>query len=121
METARDVSRPEDRMELGGTEYPLAYDLNCFRVAEDVYELEYKRSLNFGQIVEQLAAGKLGALMAVLYGALVSGGYEGDYKEFAKTFRLTDIPGARELLMDGVTKALPETDKKDPPQAPEGA
>ena len=37
---ARDISRPVDSMELDGETYALAFDLNCFRVAEDVYELQ---------------------------------------------------------------------------------
>ena len=71
---ARDISRPVDSMELDGETYALAFDLNCFRVAEDVDEQQYGRNLHFGDIVQQLAAGKLGAIMAVLYGALLSGG-----------------------------------------------
>ncbi len=63
----RDISRPVDAMELGGQTYPLAFDMNCFRVAEDVYELQYGRNLNFGTIVQHMAAGKIGAIMAVLY------------------------------------------------------
>lgn len=121
METAKDISRPVDRMELGGKTHKLAFDLNAFRVAEDVYELEYNRNLNFGKIVEQLADGKIGAVMALMYGALVSGGYEGSWKEFSAAFKLTDIPGVRDLLIENVTKALPETDGKNPQEAPAGA
>ena len=70
----RDISRPIDHIELDGVEYPLAFDNACMRVAEDVYELQYGRGMmNFADIVRQLGAGKLGAIMAVLYGALLSG------------------------------------------------
>ena len=107
---ARDITRPVDSMELDGEKLPLAFDLNCFRVAEDVYELHYDRSLNFGQIVTQLADGKIGAVMAVLYGALVSAGNEIKWSEFSKKFRLIDIPGVKEMVMERVTQSLPETD-----------
>ena len=117
---ARDISRPVDSMELDWETYALAFDLNCFRVAEDVYELQYGRNLNFGDIVQQLAAGKIGAIMAVLYGALLSGGLAISWADYYAKFKIINIPGVKEKLLDNVRKALPETDgkKEDPPAAP---
>ena len=106
----RDISRPMDTMELDGQVYPLAHDLNSFRIAEDVYELQYGRNVNFGEIATHLAAGKIGAIMAVLYGALVSGGLSISWQEFSSKFRLTDIPGFRDQLLKNVKDALPEVD-----------
>lgn len=114
---ARDISRPVDSMELDGQSYALAFDLNAFRVAEDVYELQYGRNLNFGDIAQHLATGRIGAIMAVLYGALLSGGLQITWGEFCKKFKLVDIPGVKEKLVDNVRKALPEADeeqKEDP-------
>ena len=34
-----DISRPLDHLEMDGENYPLAFDMNSMRVAEDVYEL----------------------------------------------------------------------------------
>lgn len=117
---ARDISRPMDSMELDGHTYALAFDLNCFRVAEDVYELQYGRNLNFADIVQHLAAGKLGAVMAVLYGALLSGGMSITWKDYYDKFKIINIPGVKEKLLENVRKALPEADgkKADPPTAP---
>ena len=117
---ARDISRPVDSMELDGQTYALAFDLNCFRVAEDVYELQYGRNLNFGDIVQHLAAGKLGAIMAVLYGALLSGGLSITWADYYAKFKIINIPGVNDKLLENVRKALPETDgkKANPPTAP---
>lgn len=108
----RDISRPVETMELDGVTYTLVHDLNSFRVAEDVYELQYGRNTNFGEIATHLAAGRIGAIMAVLYGALVSGGMKMAWKDFYVKFRLTDIPGFKEQLLENVRKALPEVDEK---------
>lgn len=113
-----DISRPMDHIELAGESYPLAFDLASMRVAEDVYELQYGRNLNFADIVRHLAAGKLGAVMAVLYGALLSGSRDNAEKEpmtwaeFSDKFKLTSIPGVRELLMKNVQAALPIAEGK---------
>ena len=121
-----DISAPLDRIELGGMEYPLRFDLACMRVAEDVYEIQYGRSDNFAQIAQALGKGKLGAVMALLYGALLSGiaaekGEPMPWGEFAEKFRLTSIPAVRELLMKKLTDALPkaEEDPENPPTAGE--
>lgn len=113
----RDISRPMDRLELDGTEYPLAFDMTAFRVAEDVYELQYKRNANFAEITQWLGQGKMGAIMAMLYGALIGAGNEITWAQFAKSFKLDSLPGVREILEKGVKDALPqvtEEDKKDP-------
>lgn len=115
---ARDISHPIDSLEFDGKTYKAVFDLNCFRVAEDVYELYYRRDLNFGEIAKQLASGKIGAVMAVMYGALTSGGQDIPWEEFSSKFRLTDIPGVKEKIIDNVVKALPEVDPKDPQAAP---
>ena len=121
--TGRDISRPTDHLELGGVDYPLAFDLACMRVAEDVYEVQYGRNVNFANIVMYLAAGKLGAIMAILYGALLSGAkaHKAEpltWEEFTEKFRLTSIPAVKELLMEKVKEALPkaEGDSENPPQ-----
>ena len=125
---ARDISRPIDHLELDGVMYPLAFDNGAMRVAEDVYEIQYRRSLNFAEIVKQLAAGKLGAVMAVLYGALLSGmkdsntGEPMTWDEFSEKFRLTSVPGVKELLLKNLQRALPKAEGKEaenPPQAGE--
>ena len=112
----RDISRPIDQMEFDGQMHDLAFDLNAFRIAEDVYELHYNRNLNFLHIVQHLINGKLSAIMAVLYGALCSGGLNIEWEEFSRKFRLIDVPGVEEKLMENIKKVLPEADEqaKDP-------
>ena len=111
----RDISAPVDTMELGGVTYALRHDLNSFRIAEDVYELYYGRNVSFGTIAQHLAAGRIGAIMAVLYGALkaaqeASGAQPMTWPVFCAKFKLLDIPGFKENLLENVKKALPEVD-----------
>ena len=110
-----DISAPLDRIELAGKEYPLKMDLAAMRVAEDVYEIQYRRNDNFADILRGLAAGKLGAIMAILYGALLSGIADKDeepmtWEEYADKFKLTSIPAIREKLVTAVKEALPEAE-----------
>lgn len=112
---AADITRPTDHLEMDGKTYPLTFDLECMRVAEEVYELQYGRNLNFAIIVLHLAAGKLGAVMAVLYGALLSGARANHtepmtWAEFAEKFRLTSIPAVKDLLLAKVKEALPKAE-----------
>ena len=116
-----DISRPLDSLEMDGTTYPLAFDMNAMRVAEDVYELQYNRILGFADIIRHLTAGRIGAIMAVLYGALLSGAKASDatpmtWGEFAEKFKLTSIPSVKEMLLRNVKNALPpvEADEGNP-------
>lgn len=111
----RDISAPVDTMELDGVTYALRHDLNSFRIAEDVYELYYGRNVSFGTIAQHLAAGRIGAIMAVLFGALkaaqeASGVQPMTWPVFYAKFKLLDIPGFKEKLLENVKKALPEVD-----------
>lgn len=110
-----DISRPLDSLEMDGTTYPLAFDMNAMRVAEDVYELQYNRILGFADIIRHLTAGRIGAIMAVLYGALLSGAKASDatpmtWGEFAEKFKLTSIPSVKEMLLRNVKNALPQVE-----------
>ena len=116
-----DISRPIDHLEMDGKSYALAFDMNAMRVAEDVYELQYGRILGFADIVKHLAAGRISAITAVLYGALLSGAASGKDKpmtwgEFMGKFKLTSVPGIREKLMRNIQNALPkaENDPENP-------
>ena len=110
-----DITRPLDHLEIDGKDCPLAFDMAAMRVAEDVYELQYNRILGFADIVRHLAAGRIGAITAVLYGALVSGAAAASTKpmtwgEFYDKFKLTSIPSVKDLLMRNVKKALPQVE-----------
>ena len=111
-----DITAPLEYIELAGKEYPLRFDLTCMRIAEDVYEIQYGRNDNFAMIAKALGAGKLGAVMAFLYGALLSGiaaekKEPMPWDEFSEKFRLTSIPTVRELLMEKLTDALPKAEE----------
>ena len=118
-ERGRDLSKPIDHLEIGGIEYALHFDNNCFRIAEDVYELYYGRECNFAEIIGQLAKGKLGAIMAIMYGGMQSGGSAMTWAEFTEKFTLASLPGVKELLMKGVQDAMPQSDGKNTGENPQ--
>lgn len=118
----RSLDAPMTSMMFDGQEYPLRFDLNAFRIAEDVYDEEYGKDLNFAQIAAQLGKGRLGAIMAVFYAGMRSAGAEITWANFAAVFQLTDIPGVREKLIEMVADALPDPEgpDKDPTRTAQG-
>ena len=67
----RDIAAPLDTLEVSGKQYKLAFTNETFRLAEDVYEYRYGRAKNFAEIAMDLTRSKIGAIMAILYGAIV--------------------------------------------------
>ena len=104
------LAAPADYMILDGTRYRLVFDLKQARIAEDIYELQYGRSVSYFVIAQHLAQGRLGAMMAVYYAALVSGGTDMPWEEYQKKFRLDALPGVKEWLLEHVLKSLPEAE-----------
>ena len=72
--------------------------------------------------MQHLAVGRIGAMMAVFYGGLVSGGLtELQWDEFAKGFRLDAIPGLQERLLAAIRGGLPDADGAKAPDPTETA
>ena len=111
----RDIAAPLDTLEVSGNQYKLAFTNETFRLAEDVYEYRYGRAKNFAEIAMDLTRSKIGAIMAILYGAIVAAAPETEmtWEDFTRDFRITAIPGVADKLLAGVTDALPEADKQD--------
>lgn len=114
-ELGRDIAAPLDMLEVNGKQYKLAFTNETFRLAEDVYEYHYGRVKNFAEIAMDLTRSKMGAIMAMLYGAIVAASPETTltWENFTRDFRIAALPGVTDKLMTGVTNALPETDKQD--------
>lgn len=110
----RDVAAPMEMLAVGGKEYKLVFSNETFRLAEDVYEYRYGRAKNFAEIAMDLTHSKMGAIMAILYGAIVAAtsGNSLTWEDFVRDFRITAIPGVTDKLMAGVTEALPEADNQ---------
>lgn len=106
----RDMAAPITQLTLDGETYPLRIDLNAFRIAEDVYADEYGKDKNFAEISMELTKGRIGAIMAVFYGGIVSAGANITWANFAATFQLTDIPGVRDKLIEMLADALPDAE-----------
>lgn len=114
-ERGRDLAAPLDTLEVNGKQYKLAFTNETFRLAEDVYEYHYGRSKNFAEIALDLTRSKMGAIMAILYGAIVAATPETalTWEDFTRDFRIAALPGVADKLMAGVTDALPVVDKQD--------
>ena len=110
---------PITEIVMDGTVYQLRFDLNCFRIAEDIYADEYQKEKNFAEIALELTRGRLSAIMAVFYAAIRSAGNALSWQAFCGTFKLTDIPGVKDALIQAVADALPEPDAPVAPAAPE--
>lgn len=111
----RDIAAPLDTLEVNGKQYKLAFTNETFRLAEDVYEYRYGRAKNFAEIAMDLTRSKIGAIMAILYGAIVAAAPEAamTWEDFTRDFRITALPGVEDKLMQGITDALPEANKQD--------
>lgn len=105
---ARDMSAPRKTIVVNGQEYTLAFDCNTLRICEDVYEDHYKRQKNFAEIADELARNRLGAIMAILYASLISGGADLSWQQYTEWFRLENLSSISESLVAGITEALPE-------------
>ena len=117
----RELRAPAQTMEFDGEQRKIVFSMETFRIAEDVYEEQYGKDKNFAEIAMDLTKGKIGAVMAVYYAALVVGGLDITWANFAAIFKLTDIPGVKDALIEMTADALPDPepgegkeDKKDP-------
>lgn len=111
-EKGRDLAAPVTEMTVGGQKCPLIFNMEAFRLAEDLYEDVYGKEKNFTEIALELTNGRLRAIMAMYYAAIRAGGTEMSWDAFQRSFRLTDIPGVQEKLTQLLGDALPEPEKK---------
>lgn len=112
-ERGRDVSAPLTHITLNGQRYPLAFTNQAARVAEDVYESVYGKDVGYAEILVALGKFKYKAVMAVFYGALVAGGADMSWEDFDATFKLDSVDSIRDIIVKGVTDALPKPDAED--------
>lgn len=109
----RDIASPVKTITIEDVPHPLVFNNQSARLAEDVYEDQYKRDQNYAEILQDLSRGKYRAVMAVFYGAMVAGGADISWAEFDEKFKLDSIPGIKETIMAGVVQSLPEPDDED--------
>lgn len=107
----RDVSAPEQHIELNEHKYTLVYNNRAARVAEDVYEQQYGRDVGYYDILAEMAARKHRAIMAIIYGAMVAGGAEMTWDEFDALFTLGAIDSVRAAVQQHVLESLPKADE----------
>ena len=106
----QDMAAPVKTVTLEGKTYQLAFNNKSARLAEDVYNEQYGRDVNYLEILKDMAAFKHRALLAVIYGALIAGGAEMDYETFESAFTYDAIDGLRDIIKKGVFDALPEAE-----------
>lgn len=71
-------------VEIGENTYRMDFDMQALSVAERVYKEKYHVRSNVGHVLAELSQGSLAALMAITYGAIVSGGEKMTWETFSK-------------------------------------
>ena len=114
MEKGRDFGPQLLRLNWQGEELELKFNNNAMRIAEDVYDEEYKKpDCSWTRILRDLGKGKAGAVMAVYYAALKATRPEITWQEFSDKFQLIDIPEVSEKLAQAVEGSLPAPEAQD--------
>ena len=114
MEKARDFGPQLLRLTWQGEDLELKFNNNAMRIAEDVYDEEYKKQdCSWTRILIDLGKGKAGAVMAVYYAALKATRPEITWQEFSDKFQLIDIPEVSEKLAQAVEGSLPAPEAQD--------
>ena len=114
MEKGRDFGPQLLRLNWQGDELELKFNNNAMRIAEDVYDEEYKKQdCSWTRILIDLGKGKAGAVMAVYYAALKATRPEITWQEFSDKFQLIDIPEVSEKLAQAVEGSLPAPEAQD--------
>lgn len=114
----RDVSAPVKHITIRGVMYPLVFNNQAARIAEDIYEQAYGKDVGYQEILMALSRGKYSATMAMYYASLIAGGAEMTWEEFDRDFRIDSIEGVREILQRGVEQSLPTSDPGEPEESP---
>lgn len=108
----QDIAAPVKTVTLEGTRYELKFSNRAARIAEDVYNDQFGRDVNYLDILREMAEMKHRALLAIVYGALIAGGGSMPYDEFEDKFTYDCIDGLRDVIRKGVFDALPEADEE---------
>ena len=108
--TAQDIRAPEITLTIGGKEYKGRFDMTAYAHAEVAYHKEFKEKVNIAVLISELADGMTPAIMAVCYGAIVSGGSDLTWNEFKNKFTFASIPAIRDALTQAVTDSLPDSE-----------
>lgn len=94
------------KLELGGVEYNIRYDLNAFAEIEDTH----------GSITELLAKmekGSIKAIRAMVWAGLQCNGHCPTEKEVGSLIGLNDIAKVTFAIQSALTAALPETNEEN--------
>lgn len=95
---------------VGGVSYHLAFTNRTFRYIEDVYREQYGRIAGLPQVLAELEAMSLSAVMAVFYAAILAGENESapDWDTYEQQFRMVDLPKVADTLIGMVDRAMPD-------------
>ncbi len=104
----RDLAQPAQTVTLSGVQYLLKWGNMQARIAENVYEEQYGRDVDYMVILTELQQQKHRAIQACIYGALIAGGASMPWEEFDETFSYAAIDQLREAALKAVLDTLPE-------------
>lgn len=104
----RDLAAPAQTVTLDGVQYQLKWGNKCARIAEDIYEEEFGRNVDYMHILVDLQMNKHRAVQACVFGALRAGGADMSWDEFDEKFTLDSIDQLREEVQKSVVAMLPD-------------
>lgn len=105
-------------VKIGEKTYRMEFDMQALSIAERVYMDHYHVRSNVGHVLAELSQGSLAALMALSYGALVSGGEKMAWETFAKdVFTWEYFDSLYEQVEKAVCEMMGFEEDDNPPQA----
>lgn len=107
----RDLAQPAQSVTLDGVTYRLKWCNRQARVAEDVYEEQYGRDMEYMAILGELARNKHRAIQACVYGALIAGGADMDWDTFDELFTYDAIDQLRDVTQKAILDTLPDPEQ----------
>ena len=106
----RDVAAPVKGITFKGQRYPMKFNNNAARIAEDIYADVYGKDIGYYGIMNEVAVPRHRALMALIYAGIVAGGADVTWEDFDENFRITDVDGVAQAVRSGVIQSLPDED-----------
>jgi len=100
--TLKDVKKAKAKIELGGIEYDLCYDLNSFAEIEDSYG-------SITELIQKMEQGSAKAIRAMIWAGLQCNDNPPTEKEVGQLIGLNDMSKIAESIQNALVDALPES------------
>lgn len=110
---ARDLRAATKYITIGGVRLRMLFNNYAYYLAEDIYDREFGRDIGFEAIIADASAGKIRALLALVYATVKAGGNEeklGTFQYFMENFDLEDMKSISADVIEGISETLPDVE-----------